>query len=37
MRSRGGEYIDASLMLQVVIMEFNMINNVPGLLEGESK
>jgi hypothetical protein len=36
-RSRGGEYIGASLMLQVVYMEFIMINSVLGLLVWDSK
>jgi hypothetical protein len=35
--SRGGKYIGASLMLQVVFMEFGMINSVSGMLVGESK
>jgi hypothetical protein len=36
-RGRGGENIGTTLMLQVVFIEFSMINNVLGLLLGESK
>jgi hypothetical protein len=35
-RGRGGENIGASIMLQVIFMEFSMINNVLGLLVGDS-
>jgi hypothetical protein len=36
-RSRGGEYIGAYLMLQVLFIEFIMIKNTSVLLVGESK
>jgi hypothetical protein len=37
MRSRGSNYIGVSLMLKMVFMKFSMINNVLGILVGNSK
>ena len=37
MRSIGSKNMGASIMLQVVFMKFSMINNVMGLLVGDSK